>query len=112
MMDSKNIVDLVLYLDVCQVYLQRRKKNSSNLGTLWAIVTFIRNENSYEFLRWCRGYSVKHLRQDEEPDENSNIQNKEKSKSTKNQKNQKDKKILRALQELFNCGCLPGNFNI
>lgn len=106
MMESKNIVDLILYLDICQVYLQRRKKNLSNLNTLWAIVTFIRNENSYEFLQWCQKYNIQHLRHNEEPENN----NKNSDKTKK--KNNKEKKILRALQELFNCGCLPGNFNI
>lgn len=103
-MDRKRVVDLILFLDVCQVYLQTRKKNMRDLYTLWAIITFVRNEDSAEFLRWCRACNVKHLRgcQDNETQD-------QKKSIPRNEKKCLETRILRAIQELFYCGCLSSN---
>lgn len=90
---GRGVVDLMTFLDVCQLYLQTRRK-SRNLCTLWAIVTFIRTEDTGEFLRWCRAYTIPYLRY-----RNASSGNKEKQRV--------DKLILKALQELFYCGCSP-----
>lgn len=93
---AKSVVDLMTFLDVCQLYLQTKKK-SRNLCTLWAIVTFIRTEDTGEFLRWCRAYTVPRLRY-----------RTDRGKKTENAEKQRpDKLILKLLQELFYCGCLP-----
>ncbi|KYN14938.1 hypothetical protein ALC57_12834, partial [Trachymyrmex cornetzi] len=78
------------------LYLHTRKK-SRNLCTLWAIVTFIRTEDTGGFLRWCRVYTVPRLRY--RSDRTKKTDNAEKLRA--------DKLILRLLQELFYCGCLP-----
>ena len=92
---GRSVVDLMTFLDVCQLYLQTRRQ-SRNLCTLWAIVTFIRTEDTGEFLRWCRAYTVPHLR----------YRNNYSSSSDK-EKQRVDKLILKILQELFYCGCIP-----
>lgn len=91
-----SVVDLISFLDICQLYLQTKRK-SRNLCTLWAIATFIRTEDSDEFLRWCRAYTVPHLRYRSE--HGPSQEGKEKLRV--------DKLILRLLQELFYCGCVP-----
>ncbi|KAK0098149.1 hypothetical protein PV326_010848 [Microctonus aethiopoides] len=107
-MDKNRVIDLVLFLDVCQLYLQTRKKTTRNLCTLWAIVTFVRDEDSVEFLRWCQAYRIKYLRQSEEIKKRNN-----KTTSSNNEKNICfEKRLLRMLQELFYCGCLPGDLKI
>lgn len=106
-MDKNRVIDLVLFLDVCQLYLQTRKKTTRNLCTLWAIVTFVRDEDSVEFLRWCQAYRIKYLRQSEEIKKRNN-----ETTSSKNEKNTCfEKRLLRMLQELFYCGCLPGDLS-
>lgn len=93
---ARSVVELMTFLDVCQLYLQTKKK-SRNLCTLWAIVTFIRTEDTGDFLRWCRAYTVPRLRY-----------RTDRAKKTENaEKLRPDKLILRLLQELFYCGCLP-----
>lgn len=92
---GKSVVDLMMFLDVCQLYLQTKRK-SRNLCTLWAIVTFIRTEDTGEFLRWCRAYTVPYLR----------YRDNYVSSSAK-EKQRVDKLILKVLQELFYCGCIP-----
>lgn len=94
---ERSVVDLMTFLDVCQLYLHTRKR-SRDLCTLWAIVTFIRTEDSGAFLRWCRVYTVPRLRY--RSDRTRNTENTEKKLGA-------DKLILRLLQELFYCGCLP-----
>ncbi|CAD6239039.1 GSCOCG00008616001-RA-CDS [Cotesia congregata] len=102
-MDSKKVLDLIFFLDVCQVYFQTRKKNLRDIYTLWAIITFVRDEDSAEFLRWCRAFNVKHLR---ECRDEKIVQ---KKKLSRTEKICLEKRILRVLQELFYCGCLPNN---
>lgn len=102
--NKKRVFDLILFLDVCQLYVQSRKKSTRNLCTLWAIVTFVRDEDSTEFLRWCQAYNVKHLRQQTESQRTH-----EQLPSTKDEKIRIEMKILRTLQELFQCGCFPGD---
>lgn len=93
---ARSVVELMTFLDVCQLYLQTKKK-SRNLCTLWAIVTFIRTEDTGDFLRWCRAYTVPRLQY-----------RTDRAKKTENaEKLRPDKLILRLLQELFYCGCLP-----
>lgn len=95
---EKNVIDLIMFLDICQLYFQTKKK-SRDLCTLWAIITFIRTEDSRDFLQWCQKHSVLHLRHREE---NKRANSFEKIRG-------QEKKILRILQELFYCGCLPQN---
>jgi len=85
------------FLDVCQLYLHTGRR-PRNLCTLWAILTFIRTEDTGDFLRWCRAYTVPRLRY-----------RSDRAKSTEKaeQKLRADKLLLRLLQELFYCGCLP-----
>lgn len=92
---GRSVVDLMAFLDVCQLYLQTKWK-SRNLCTLWAIVTFVRTEDTGEFLRWCRAYTVPHLRCRSEC-----------SPGHDKEKQRVDKVILKLLQELFYCGCIP-----
>lgn len=94
---ARSVVELMTFLDVCQLYLQTKRKSRS-LCTLWAIVTFIRTEDTGDFLRWCRAYTVPRLRYRTDRAK-KNAENAEKLRP--------DKLILRALQELFYCGCLP-----
>lgn len=90
-----SVVDLIMFLDVCQIYLQSRRKSRS-LCTLWAIVTFVRTEDPSEFIRWCHAYTVPHLRYRED------------TVATEDKKKLRvDKMILQRPQELFNYGCLP-----
>lgn len=93
---EKNIVDLIMFLDICQLYFQTKKK-SRDLCTLWAIITFIKTEDSSNFLRWCQKYSILHIRHREE----------RKRENSHEKIHNEQKKILRILQELFYCGCLP-----
>lgn len=95
---DRSVVDLMTFLDVCQLYLHTRRR-PRDLCTLWAILTFIRTEDTGDFLRWCRAYTVPRLRY--RPDRaKSRTENAE-------QKMRADKLLLRLLQELFYCGCLP-----
>lgn len=93
---ERSVVDLMMFLDVCQLYLHTRKK-SRNLCTLWAIVTFIRTEDTGGFLQWCRAYTVPRLRY-----------RSDRAKKTENaEKLRPEKLILKLLEKLFYCGCLP-----
>lgn len=95
---DKDVVDLIMFLDVCRIYLQKKKGTSNNFtGTLWAILTFIRTENCEYFLRWCRAYNVPFLRYAGVP----------KKKLPKPLSGLDDgTNVLRVLQQLFYCRCL------
>lgn len=94
---ERNVIDLIMFLDICQLYLQSRKKNRGPC-TLWAVLTFIRTEDSSEaFLRWCQSYTIPHLR----------YHDKTSSTSPKDKFRGFERKLVKILQDLFYCSCLP-----
>lgn len=109
---DKDVVDLIMFLDICQIYLEssftKRKRNKC-IGTLWGIITFIRTEKSLNFLRWCRVYNLLFLRyrdniRNDYPNNyfNHQINRSDRSKDTIN--------VLDILQQIFYCRCIVRNW--
>ena len=112
-MKSSGILELVMFLDVCRLYLDtthRSRRGARGPCVLWAIVTFLRTESTaQDFLKWCQCYRIPHLRYYEDWSEYNRRRSSEYLSSRFGRKlHGFERKMIKILQDYFYCGvCLP-----